>query len=318
MNTSPVVRAALVGVALLGLSACTGGETAEQESTGASSSPATSAAAPSTSSQAPETSGSSDDEDASPQPSASGEAELSITVTAVSAEDEADELAEMKEQVDPQFPDVTDGAVDGQSTLVGEVQTGVSTFSADVPEGVTRATVTCRGTVDATVRLDGAEWGTLPCGPAMQVDLPEGVQGMTVELDGESRWAYAFHRDENLLEPEPPANWEQVEREVQAMAQGLEPGATGDGQAAREMVGSVSGASTYFEGAPKGADGVVVTCGGEGTGRVVVGPEGAPVTFHCAAIVDMPLPSSGSTITIEVEDNTFWHLAYYEEKPAAK
>ncbi|WP_374928064.1 hypothetical protein [Kytococcus sedentarius] len=101
------------------------------------------------------------------------------------------------------------------------------------------------------------------------------------------------------------------------MAAGIEPGVTDEGRATRGVVGAMSGAAAYSDQAPQGADGVVVTCGGKGTGRLITGT-GHSVVFHCGAIVDTPLASTDRTLTIELEDDTYWTLAYYEGAPPTK
>lgn len=117
--------------------------------------------------------------------------------------------------------------------------------------------------------------------------------------------------------PQPPSDWEETEKRVQAMAAGVEPGAEDAGQATRGLVSSTSGVGTYSEPVPKDVDGVVVTCGGEGTGRLLNTADEA-VMFSCGAIVDTPLRSADRTITIEVEGDSYWILTFYEEEPTAR
>ncbi len=318
MKSSLVFRAALVGIALLGLSACTGEESGEeQESAVGSSSPSTSDAAPSTSSPAPETSDSSGEASASPQESASPEAEPSITVSAVSQDEEAAEFQQLETQV---VEALHEGLVSPSERLVRTVASGTSTSVVDVPDGANGVVVTCSGHSSWRVRTGKDEWVTGECGSFPDIRLLDSHRTLTIEVEDDVRWAYVLYEGDAQVvaeEPEPPGTWDEIQQQVMERAAGVASPA-GERDVQRPVIATMSSTSTHTEDAPRQADGVVVTCGGEGTGRIVVGRKGAPVTFDCGTIVEMALPSSASPVTIEVEDDTWWTVAYYEETTPAE
>lgn len=116
--------------------------------------------------------------------------------------------------------------------------------------------------------------------------------------------------EEATERPVPPSNWAETEKQVQAKAAGTEEGIPDASQENRALVSTLSSAGSSSTRVPQGVDGVVVTCGGEGTGRLVMGADDS-VMFGCGAIVDSPLASAEREITIEVADGAHWTLAFY-------